>query len=344
MLVIICIYLVVLPPELADQSNDNDEEGDDNILDNNYMLDEIAGEVEIHGEDSEEDNNAEHGHDDVTNTISKRWRKNEKNFFGELDPLLKSDVVSKYAEERQTNLYAQRDKNTPTFSVDASEMRKFLGLLIISGYHCLPSEKDYSRTADDMEAPIFAKVMSKDRFRIIKKYLHISDNENLAHSKVAKMFPLFDMLRNNCQQFGVFHEQLSIDGSMVPYRDGTVVCVKWNDNCPVTVAGNYYGVFPIQKVERSVKHEHKKTVDQPYLIKMYNQGTGDVDICDRLLASSRPRLRSKKWWWNLFYKHVNKTNTTPLQFRREIARALVKSENIRKRQGGPTAPPSVALR
>ncbi|XP_040583523.2 piggyBac transposable element-derived protein 3-like, partial [Lepeophtheirus salmonis] len=91
---------------------------------------------------------------------------------------------------------------------------------------------------------------------------------------------------------------------------------------------------------------------------MYNQGMGGVDICDRLLASSRPRLRSKKWRWNLFahvinlsivaayrfYKHVNKTNTTPLQFRREIARALVKSENIIKRQGGPTAPPSVALR
>ncbi|XP_071750096.1 piggyBac transposable element-derived protein 3-like [Lepeophtheirus salmonis] len=217
--------------------NDNDEEGDDNILDNNYMHDEIAGEVEIHGEDSEEENNAEHGHDDVTNTISKRWRKNEKTFFGELDPILKSDVVGEHAEEsmhdifslfftddiisqivEQTNLFAQRDKNALTFSVDAREMRKFLGLLIMSGYHCLPSEKDYWRTADDMEAPIFSKVMSRDRFRIIKKYLHISDNENLAHSKVAKNFPLFDMLRNNCQQFGVFHEQLSIDESMAPYR------------------------------------------------------------------------------------------------------------------------------
>ncbi|CAB4060952.1 unnamed protein product [Lepeophtheirus salmonis] len=231
------LHRVVLPPELADQGNDSDEEWYDDILDNDYMPDEIAREVEIHREDSEEENNAEHGDDDVTNTISKRWRKNEKHFLGELDAILKSDVISKHAEEsmhdifslfftddmillivEQTHLYGQRDKNVTTFSVDASEMRKFLGLLIISCYYCLPSEKDYWTTADDMEAPIFSKVMSRDRFRIIKKYLHISENENLAHSKVAKILPLFEMLRNNSQQFGVFNEQLSIDESMVPYR------------------------------------------------------------------------------------------------------------------------------
>ncbi|CAB4065641.1 unnamed protein product [Lepeophtheirus salmonis] len=83
-----------------------------------------------------------------------------------------------------------------------------------------------------------------------------------------------------------------LDNDYIPdeIADGTVVCVKWDDNCPVTVASNCYGVFPIQKVEKRVKHEHKKTVDQPYLIKMYNQGMGGVDICDRLLASYRPRL------------------------------------------------------
>lgn len=35
--------------------------------------------------------------------------------------------------------------------------------------------------------------------------------------------------------------------------DGTVLCVKWHDNCAVTVASNYYGVTPIQKTERRVK-------------------------------------------------------------------------------------------
>ena len=139
---------------------------------------------------------------------------------------------------------------------------------------------------------------------------------------------------------------------------GSVVCVKWNDNCPVTVASNYYGVYPIQNVERRVKNEQKKIVDQPFLIKMYNKGMGGVDFCDRLLWSYRPRLRCTKWWWNLFshmlnlsvvaaykfYNHVNSNGVSHIQFRRERARALVKVDCPRKRLGRPTAPLSKAVR
>ena len=117
-------------------------------------------------------------------------------------------------------------------------------------------------------------------------------------------------------------------------------------------------MYPIQKVER-VKNEQKKTVDQPFLIKMYNKGMGGVDVCDRLLLSSyRPRLRSRKWWWNLFshmlnlsvvaaynfYNHVNSNGVSHIQFRREIARALVKVDCLRKRLGGPIGPPSKVVR
>ena len=306
-----------------------------------------------------------------------------------------------------------------------------------------------------------------------------SDN-NLAHSKVAKVLPIYTRLKENCLQFGFFHQLLSIDESMVPYRglhsarqyikgkpvkfgykiwmlcssdgfpynfdiycgkesrregplgshvvntllapvsnknqhivffdnfftsydllkklaadniracgtvrenrigrcplplnkvwkkkprgsyyyrsEGNVICVKWQDNCVVTDASNYYGVNPIQVTERYVKNETRKSVNQPYLIKMYNTGMGGIDICDKLLASYRPRLRSKKWWWNLFshainlslvaaykfYYYTNKTNkVSHLQFRREIARALVKCEKNRNRLGGPNTAPCYAVR
>ena len=81
------------------------------------------------------------------------------------------------------------------------------------------------------------------------------------------------------------------------YRsDGTVLCAKWQDNTVVTAASNYYTVNPIQIAERRVKSEKNKSVDQPNLIKMYNNGMSGVDVCDRLLSAYRPRLRSKKWW------------------------------------------------
>ena len=37
-------------------------------------------------------------------------------------------------------------------------------------------------------------------------------------SKLAKVLPLLEKLNTNCQQFGVFHKNLSIDESVVPYR------------------------------------------------------------------------------------------------------------------------------
>ena len=78
----------------------------------------------------------------------------------------------------QTNLYASRDRNTPSFATNITEVRKFWGLLLISGYHHLPGEDDYRSTADDMAALIFFKTMRRKRFRDIKRYFYIADNQN----------------------------------------------------------------------------------------------------------------------------------------------------------------------
>jgi len=48
--------------------------------------------------------------------------------------------------------------------------------------------------------------------------LHPHDSQNLAFSKLAKILPLLEKLKTNCQQFGVFHKNLSMDESVVAYR------------------------------------------------------------------------------------------------------------------------------
>ena len=47
---------------------------------------------------------------------------------------------------RDTNLYATRDCNNVTFTVTANEIRIFLGILLLSGYHQLPHIADYWST------------------------------------------------------------------------------------------------------------------------------------------------------------------------------------------------------
>ena len=80
----------------------------------------------------------------------------------------------------QTNLYATKDKNVHYFEPNHIEMRKFLGMIIISGYNRLPSENNYRSTTEDLRTPIFLSIMSRSRFKTLKRYLHISDNRSLS--------------------------------------------------------------------------------------------------------------------------------------------------------------------
>ena len=118
----------------------------------------------------------------------------------------------------QTNLYAQRDCNSPNWNVSMQEMAQFLGILLLSGYNCLPEEHSYWSTQEDLGVSIVSNAMSRNRFYAIKKYFHVEDNNNLEQgNKVAKVSSLYKALNSSLIKFGIFHSQLSIDESMVPY-------------------------------------------------------------------------------------------------------------------------------
>ena len=118
----------------------------------------------------------------------------------------------------QTNLYANRDKNNEKFKVLECEMQKFLGVILLSGYHTVPEEQQYWSTQPDLRVEIVAKTMSRNRYLEIKKYMHFADNFKLTpRNKMSKFSPLYDMMNKNLVQFNIFHSLVSIDESMVPY-------------------------------------------------------------------------------------------------------------------------------
>ena len=62
------------------------------------------------------------------------------------------------------------------------------------------------------------QTMTRGRYRKLASYLHLADNAILIPgNKTAKVDPLYEKLNENLVQFGVWHESLSIDESMVPY-------------------------------------------------------------------------------------------------------------------------------
>ena len=236
--------LVILP------SDDGQLSEEEQIDQNNDILPaDIAGQIEVHEYNtvSDEDDQDAFDNDELQPPKKKsksvrdkpRWKKSEDMLLcsnqGE-EPVrlvedfphlpdvkpfdffsfyFTPDMVSKITTE--TIRYA-RLKNNHSFHVSDNDVYQFLGLILISGYHTLPEEKDYWPRKPSLSAPIFSRVMSSNRFQEKRRYFHLADNENLTESKTAKVDPIYDELLKNCQQFVIFAKLLSIDEGMVPYR------------------------------------------------------------------------------------------------------------------------------
>jgi len=98
--------------------------------------------------------------------------------------------------------------------------------------------------------------------------------------------------------------------------DGQVACVRWNDNSVVTLASNHNAVNPLQSARRRVKSEKAKKVPQPHVVLKYNKGMGGVNVLDRMLASYRPCLRSKKVVVEPVFKQTKHGNCCSVPFLR----------------------------
>ena len=97
------------------------------------------------------------------------------------------------------------------------------------------------------------------------------------------------------------------DRGSYDYRcNGRVVVCRWKDSSVVTCASNNLSVSPEARVNRYSRTAGAKVpTPQPHLLRRYNEGMGGVDNLDKYLSAYRPRMRSKKWWWNLFTNAVN---------------------------------------
>ena len=118
----------------------------------------------------------------------------------------------------QTTIYANRDKIKPNFSVSKEEMLNFIGLIFLSGYNIRKSQYDYWSVDPVLRCDSFRETMSRNRFAEIKSFLHAADNNALQEdTRMVKVKPLYNILNEKLFQFGIVHDSLSIDESMVPY-------------------------------------------------------------------------------------------------------------------------------
>ena len=268
------LSVVVLPPDAGD--NENQVSDEEELRDDPETAHEPAG-ILVVEEDIEDD-----PQEQITYQRSeRRWKKSSEfdssmksTALQKSDDLLHLDRISPlsvwqhfFTDDmidhivRHTNLYATRDCNNVTFTVTANEIRIFLGILLLSGYHQLPHIADYWSTQPDLGVSAVYNVMPRNRFTEIKRYLHLADNQNLqAGDKFSKISPIYELLNDQLVKFGIFSELLSIDESMVPYY-GKHSCKMFIKGKPIRfgyklwcICGNDgypYHVIPYQGKEAS---------------------------------------------------------------------------------------------
>ena len=128
----------------------------------------------------------------------------------------------------ETNRYADQDRqrkppppSAPIWMpVTVREMKAFVGLCFAMGVLPLPSRNDYWRQTKWFLKTEFGKVMSRDRFNLIWRYLHLTNNDIPAAigDKLSKVRWYIDFLNNQFQTMYVPYGKYAVDESMIRFK------------------------------------------------------------------------------------------------------------------------------
>lgn len=121
---------------------------------------------------------------------------------------------------QQTNIYAVQQGSN--FSTEASEIERYLGVLIVMGLVHMPRYELY--WSKELRFPPVADVLSRQRFSDINKFIHFNDNSKQIlqrtdsnYDRYFKIRPLLDALRASCLSVEP-EEKMSVDEQMIPYK------------------------------------------------------------------------------------------------------------------------------
>jgi hypothetical protein len=126
----------------------------------------------------------------------------------------------------QTNLYSvQVNPNRPV-NVSETEIRQFIGILIMTGIYGFPQQRFYWTNSTRVES--IASTMTRDRFLQIKKYLHVVDNTDELdrnddnYDRAFKVRPLLNIVKNNFRKIPK-EENLSVDEQIIPFKGKSIM-------------------------------------------------------------------------------------------------------------------------
>ncbi|XP_039958877.1 piggyBac transposable element-derived protein 3-like [Bactrocera tryoni] len=129
-------------------------------------------------------------------------------------------------------------QNGREFTIDPEEMKAFLGMNVVMGYHILPSLRDYWSTEPDMAVQFISNVMPRAPFEDIRRNLHFCNNEAVRdttssnYDRAYKVRPIIEHFNVSFQNALNNTVKQSIDEHMIKFK-GHNVMKQYIKNKPV---------------------------------------------------------------------------------------------------------------
>uniref|UniRef100_A0A2A4J9R0 PiggyBac transposable element-derived protein domain-containing protein n=1 Tax=Heliothis virescens TaxID=7102 RepID=A0A2A4J9R0_HELVI len=132
--------------------------------------------------------------------------------------------TNRYADQK-IKMLKDQNKFLPTIRLhrwiptDRSEMISFLAIIILQGLYPLPEEESYFRFNGFGTMPYFSKIMSYNRFLLIKSLIHFVDNETITeHSRLCKIQPVTDYFNEKFSSMYYPSQDIVIDESLLKWH------------------------------------------------------------------------------------------------------------------------------
>ena len=137
----------------------------------------------------------------------------ETNWYAQQYIALKGDTIKEHSNVKNWK------------ETDTHEMRTFLGVLLLMGIVYKPRMTLYWSTDEIFSTPIFSQVISRNRFFLLLKFLHFSNNDDPSfdpkdenRDRLHKVRPLINMIRQRCKKIYYPGKNLSVDESLVLFK------------------------------------------------------------------------------------------------------------------------------
>ncbi|XP_046985986.1 piggyBac transposable element-derived protein 4-like [Schistocerca americana] len=132
----------------------------------------------------------------------------------------------------ESTRHAEQSGNA--FSTNEDEIKAFIGMNLVMGYHILPPFRSYWATEPDLGVPYIAQIMPLHRFEEIRKYLHFSNNadQSIKEYRTYKVRPVITHLNQTFQESLSATRAQTVDEHMIRFK-GHNIMRQYVKNNPV---------------------------------------------------------------------------------------------------------------